>query len=75
MVYVLSRRRGAPRRTERERRITHEALYGRGARLPARRYRFAPQAVTPQQISLQIDWTPILLIGGGLVLIWLMGRK
>jgi len=72
---LVLRRRSPPRRTTAERRRVHEALYGRGAPLPARQYRFAQQALTPQQVSLQVDWTPLLLVGGGILLIWLLGRK
>lgn len=38
----MSRRAYPPRRTTEERRTTHEAIYGKGAALPARQFRFAP---------------------------------
>ena len=110
----MSRRAYPPRRTEEERRITHEALYGKGATLPARQFRFAPGQVSwpswrkteeerklthqtiygkevalperqfryapwgrypSQSLTNNTDWTSLLIIGGGLFLIWLLGRK
>jgi len=63
------------RKTEEERAVTHQAIYGKEATLPARQYRYAPWGRYPNQSLANIDWVPLLVIGGGIFLIWLLGRK
>ena len=64
------------RKTEEQRRQTHEAIYGEDAALPERQYRYAPWGRYPtESLANNIDWTSLLVIGGGLFLIWLLGRK
>ena len=67
---MISRRAYPPRKTEEERRATHEALYGEGAPLPERGYRFRTNSG-----SLGSDTTTLIALGGLLLVLFLVGRK
>ena len=63
------------RKTEEQRRQTHQTIYGKDAVLPERQYRYAPWGRYPNQSLTNTDWKPLAVLGGILFVLWFVGRK